>query len=35
MSTYSSRQSSAPQGEQTFVAELYKNGQMITQSIGK
>jgi hypothetical protein len=31
----SSRQSAAPQGgEQTFVAELYKNGQMITQSIG-
>lgn len=30
-----SNQSSAPQGgEQTFVAELYKNGQMITQSIG-
>jgi len=34
-SSVSSNQSGAPQGEQTFVAELYKNGQMITQSIGK
>jgi len=36
MSTYSSKQSGPVQaGEQTFVAELYKNGQVVTQSIGK